>query len=81
MFKYGVLSGPYFPAIGLNTESYCGIIRTRKNSVFGPNHAVLTMSVIKVEIKKIVKYKNIYPKTKFNAEMFIQKLIFYIWNY
>ena len=42
--KYGVFSGPYFPAFGLNTERYsislriqskCGKIRTRKNSVFG----------------------------------------------
>ena len=43
--KYGVFSDPYFPAFGLNTESYgvslgiqseCGKIRIRKNSVFGP---------------------------------------------
>ena len=42
--KYGVFSGPYFPAFGLNTERYeislriqseCGKIQTRKNSVFG----------------------------------------------
>ena len=42
--KYGVFSGPYFPAFGLNTERYglslriqseCGKIRTRKNSVVG----------------------------------------------
>ena len=34
--KYGVISGPYFPAFGLNTErSECGEIRTRNNSVFG----------------------------------------------
>ena len=42
--KYGVLSGPYFPALGVNTERYeislhihseCGKIRTRNNSVFG----------------------------------------------
>ena len=42
--KYGVFSGPYFLAFGLNTERYsislriqseCGKIRTRKNSVFG----------------------------------------------
>ena len=42
--KYGVFSGPYFPAFGLNTERYsiririqpeCEKIRTRKNSVFG----------------------------------------------
>ena len=42
--KYGVFSGPYFPAFGLNTERYevslriqskCGKIRTKKYSVFG----------------------------------------------
>ena len=41
--KYGVFSGPYFPAFGLNTEGYvslriqfkCGKMRTRKSSVFG----------------------------------------------
>ena len=41
--KYGVISGPYFPVLGLNTEKYfvslciqseCGKIRTRNNSVF-----------------------------------------------
>ena len=41
--KYGVFSGPHFPAFGLNNERYevslhiqsvlCGKIRTRKNSV------------------------------------------------
>ena len=42
--KYGVFSGPYFPAFRVITERYgvslriqseCGKIRTRKNSVFG----------------------------------------------
>ena len=42
--KYGVISGPYFPAFGLNTERYqvflriqseCRKIRTRNNSIFG----------------------------------------------
>ena len=41
--KYRVISGPYFPAFGVNTETYvfalriqseCGKIRTRNNSVF-----------------------------------------------
>ena len=41
--KYGVFSGPYFPAFGLNTERYSvslriqseyGKMRTRKSSVF-----------------------------------------------
>ena len=45
MSKYGVISGPCFPAFGLNTERYevsqrdiqfkCGKIRTRNYSVFG----------------------------------------------
>ena len=44
MYKYGVISGPYFPALGLNTEIYfvslhiqseCGKIRTRNYFVFG----------------------------------------------
>ena len=42
--KYGVFSGPYFPAFGLNTEIYLvnlsiqseyGKTQTRRNSVFG----------------------------------------------
>ena len=42
--KYGVISGRYFPVLGLNTEIYgtnfrvqseCRKIQTRKNSVFG----------------------------------------------
>ena len=50
MSKYWVISGPYFPAFGLNTEKYlvslriqseCGKIRTRNNSVFGHFHAVI----------------------------------------
>ena len=49
--KYGVFSGPHFPAFGLNTERYevslriqseCGKIRTRKYSVFGHiSHSVI----------------------------------------
>ena len=44
VFKYGVISGPYFPVFGLNTEIYSinlriqseyRKIRTRNNSVFG----------------------------------------------
>ena len=44
MSKYGVISGPYFTAFGLNEKRYevslriqseCGKIRTRNNSVFG----------------------------------------------
>ena len=42
--KYGVISGPYLPAFGLNTERYgvylsnqseCEKIRTRNYAVFG----------------------------------------------
>ena len=44
MPKYGVVSGPYFPVFGLNSERYevslriqskCGKIPIRNNSVFG----------------------------------------------
>ena len=44
MSKYGVISGPYFPAFEMNTGRYevslriqseCGKIRTRNDSVFG----------------------------------------------
>ena len=44
MSKYGIISHPYFPAFGQNTETYevslriqskCGKIRSRNNSVFG----------------------------------------------
>ena len=34
MSKYGVFSGPYFPAFGLNTEIY---LRIPQTSVFSPN--------------------------------------------
>ena len=53
--KYGVFSGPYFPAFGLNTERYfvslcirseCGKIRTRKNSVFGHFSRSVASSVL-----------------------------------
>ena len=49
MSKYGVFSGPYFPAFGLNTERYsvslriqseCWKIRTRKTPYFDTFHAV-----------------------------------------
>ena len=51
--KYGVLSGPYFPVFGLNTEFYSvnlriqskyGKIGTRKNSEFGHfSHSVIEL--------------------------------------
>ena len=51
--QYGVFSGLYFPAFGLNTERFslslriqseCGKIRTRKKSVFG--HFIRSAAVI-----------------------------------
>ena len=50
MSKYGVLSGPYFPAFGLNTERYsvalrfqseCGKIRSRKTPYLDTFQAVI----------------------------------------
>ena len=37
VFKYGVFSGPYFPAFGLNTERYWIRRDTKYLSVFSPN--------------------------------------------
>ena len=61
MSKYGVFTGPYFPAFELNTEIYSVIqseyrkIRTRKNSVFGHfSHIVI---VCKEIMKKKIKEK------------------------
>ena len=59
MSKYGVISGPYFPAFGLNMERYevslgmqskCGEIRTRNHSKFGhfSRSAVVEISFDKV---------------------------------
>ena len=72
--KYGVFSGPYFPAFILNTERYfvslrikseCEKIRTRKNSVFGhisrndcSSNSWLTLKEMFMILKKR-KWKNI----------------------
>ena len=54
--KYGVISGPFFPAFGLNTERYfvslriqseCEKMRTRNNSVFGL-HAVYSIGFLMI---------------------------------
>ena len=75
--KYGVFSGPYFHAFGLNTERY-GVtiriqseyekIRIRKNSVSGYFHAV-TMSSYEAKLETLCK-KSIKELT----EKTIQKL-------
>ena len=36
MSKYGVLSGPYFPAFGLNTERYDLFVFSRNAGKYGP---------------------------------------------
>ena len=73
--KYGIFSGPYFPAFGLNTERYfvplriqseCGKLRTRKNSIFGH---------ISHSANANVKYK-----TKFFTRIPIRDEIFFIMN-
>ena len=55
MSIYGVFSGPYFPAFGLNTEIYglnlriqskYGKTRTRKDSVFGHFSGSATVATI-----------------------------------
>ena len=60
MPKYGVISGPYFPAFGLNMESYevslgiqseCGEIRTRNYSEFGH---FSPSAVVEISFDKVV---------------------------
>ena len=75
--KYGVLPGPYFAALGLNTERYFvflsiqsqyGKIRTRKNSVFGQFlRSVTLIKILKwifilIQIHSLRNYgKNLVP--------------------
>ena len=56
--KYGVISGPYFPVFGLNTERYsvslriqpeCVTIRTRINSVFGHFSRSASTTILPIE--------------------------------
>ena len=71
MSKYGVFSGPYFPAFGLNTERYevslriqseRGKLRTRKNSVFGN----FTQWMLLQWVNIFIKNANIGDLTKEN---------------
>ena len=77
--KYGVFSGPYFPAFGLNTEK-CGVslqiqfeygkIRNRKNSVFGHfSQSVCSKGLRKVESNTAV-YLGCCQTSK--TELFLQ---------
>ena len=62
--KYGVFSGPYFNAFGLNTEIYViqfeyRKIRTRKNSIFGD----FSRSACNCNIKGNVSYTTNFLQT------------------
>ena len=59
--KYGVISGPYFPVFGLNTEIYEVNLRiqseyrnkrTRNNSVFGHFSRRVNVRILKVQVSK-----------------------------
>ena len=65
MYKYGVFSGPYFPAFRLNTKIYYihyeyRKIRIRKNSIFG--HFSYCQSF---KSRKPCRYFNICSNSKF----------------
>ena len=79
MSKYGVFSGPYFLAFGLNTERYsvspriqseCGKTRTRKNSVFGDFSRSF---IVKLYDKSICKPLNIIFKSCLTQGIFPSK--------
>ena len=87
MLKYGIFSGPYFPAFGLNTERYsvslsiqfeCGEIQTRETSVFGH----FSCSVTKqckfgrlVQFRLVKRKFNLSDLTKQNDEFRLVKYI------
>ena len=72
MPKYGVISGPYFPVFGLNTEIYSvnllieseyRKIRTRNNSIFGhflhivkQNYLLFNWALIKFSREMTIKH-------------------------
>ena len=80
--KYGVISGPYFPAFGLNTERY-GVISATSPNVrkYGPEitpyldtfHAVLHSKIIFIHSKILV----LHPIADLlcNNDVFIQYLV------
>ena len=76
MTKYGVVSGPYFPIFGLNTEKYSVSlriksefrkIRTRNNSVFGhfPRSDWFSKSVFDLNISASGNWTETLLKTYF----------------
>ena len=61
VFKYGVISCPYFPVFGLNTEIYFvnsriqseyRKIRTRNNSVFGDFSRIVAVKYVREAVKR-----------------------------
>ena len=73
MSKYGVISGPYFPVFGLNTENYGVSLRiqseyrkilTRNNSVFGNSSRSVTKSK-----SLILSSKKTFLSDLINSEM------------
>ena len=77
--KYGVISGPYFPAFGLITERYelslriqseCGKIRTWNNSYLDTFHAVINayfdQMFSKTLCKLVFKFLQAYGKWAFS---------------
>ena len=68
--KYGVFSGPYFPAFGLNTERYrvslriqseCGKIRTTKKSKLDTFHRVQRLLFVETAVRKIDTQHKCFP--------------------
>ena len=83
--KYGVFSGPYFPAFELNTERYevslliqseCGKIRTRKYSVFGYfSHSVFCCMKAWINIFLVLQILIVIIQTKiFPADVYLYLL-------
>ena len=81
MCKYGVFSGPYFPAFGQNTEIYgvnlrilskCEKIWIRKNSAFGHfSRSVFHMEFNLVTVKQGVVLRLSYGQISIKCRLLI----------
>ena len=77
--KYGIISGPYFPVVGLNTEIYLvnlriqpkyRKIRTRNNSVFGHFSRSVRHASISETTDTITIIWNVETKSAYRTNIF-----------
>ena len=84
MSKYGVISGSYFPAVGLNTERYfvslriqseCAKIPTKNNFVFGQFSRSEAREKWKLNFSQCVLF---HMKTRVRLKYFVNNCMYNI---